>query len=78
MSVLHGPLPVKTLGDLRQMVTDLVDLADDTPLFVSITDDEYGDMKKTGDVREASALIVDAVQDGDDTQPIIFSPWSPA
>lgn len=77
MSVLHGPVPVRTVGDLRQVLKDLHEVEDSTELCFSMTDEELQSLNAFPNTWEASALIVDAVADADDERVVTFSPWQP-
>lgn len=80
MSALHGPLPIKTLGQLRDAMAEISDLSDETPLVVSVDADEWKAMAPVGDsfpdIRLA-ALGIDAADCDRDENPVILFPVVP-
>ncbi len=75
MNARFGPVPVTTLGQLREQVRLLDQLPDTTPLSFFVLDEDLMRMSKFPNTWECEGLVVDAV-DSDGVMPVVFSPLS--
>lgn len=75
MNALHGPVPIKTLGQLREQVSLLRVLPDTTPISFYILDEDLERMSSTPNTWECQGLILDAADaDGRAHRPLVFAP----